>query len=165
VTSITRRRPGIPADYGIASGEAGMLHWDEVAAALSAAPIFWVSTVTLGGGPHLIPIWGAFTADAAFIEGGAATRWSRNLAGGDGRAHLGIDHAGMQVMVRGTAEQVRVAAELQRAIGDAYRAKYPYRPGGNEFWRVAPEQVLAWKTDTIEAFASTPTQFDFGGAA
>lgn len=165
MTSITRRRPGIPSDYGIAEDEAGMLEWNEVAATLSAAPIFWVSTVTPDGGSHLIPIWGAFIGDAAYIEGGKATRWARNLADGDGRIHIGVDHGGMQVMVRGTAVRTEVEAGLQAAIADEYEAKYPYRPAGNEFWTVAPNAILAWRTDDLEKFASTPTQFDFGGPA
>lgn len=165
MTSITRRRPGIPSDYGIAEDEAGMLDWSEVAATLSAAPILWVSTVTPDGAPHLVPIWGAFTSDVAYIEGGSMTRWARNLAGGDDRIHLGIDHRGMQVMVRGTAVHTEVEAGLQAAIADQYEAKYPYRPADNEFWGVAPTAVLAWKTDDLESFASTPTQFDFGAPA
>ena len=62
-------------------------------------------------------------------------------------------------------ERITVAEDVRRAIADGYDAKYPYRPTGAEFWRVTPDHVLAWKTDTIEAFASTPTQFDFGGLA
>ncbi len=165
MTPIKRRRPGIPSEYGIAEDEAGMLEWNEVTATLSAAPIFWVSTVTPDGGPHLIPIWGAFTDDIAYIEGGKMTRWARNLDGGDGRIHISVDHGGMQVMVRGTAAGTEVDAGLQSAIADEYEAKYPYRPAGNEFWAVAPNAVLAWRTDDFEKFVSTPTQFDFGGSA
>ena len=62
-----------------------------------------------------------------------------------------------------SAERVSVDAGVQAAIADGYEAKYPYRPTGADFWRVAPDHVLAWSTDELEAFASTPTQFDFGG--
>ena len=148
--SITRRRPGIPASYQIAQDEVGMLEWTEVASALDAAPVYWVATVTPSGGPHLIPIWGAWVRDTAFIEGGDETRWARNLAGGDGRVHLGADHEGMQIMVRGVA-----------MIADSYEAKYPSRPEGARFWRIAPEHVLAWRVVPIDAFASTPTEFVF----
>jgi len=150
--------------YGIARDEAGMLEWQEVEATLAAAPLFWVSTVTPGGAPHLIPIWGAWAAGAAYFEGGDDTRWSRNLARGDGATHIGIDHDGIQAMVRGTATHTNVDAATQTSIADGYEAKYPYRPTGARFWRVGPGRVLAWRTDTIEAFASTPTQFDFGGS-
>ncbi|MGA9595263.1 MAG: pyridoxamine 5'-phosphate oxidase family protein [Acidimicrobiia bacterium] len=158
---ITRRRPGIPESYGVASGEEGMLLWDDVSAALAAASVYWVSTVGQDGGPHLIPLWGAWVQDLAFIEGGDDTRWARNLTDGDGRLHVGIDHEGMQVMVRGVASAVTVAGAMQTVIADGYEDKYPYRPEGSRFWRITPEHVLAWKTDTIEAFGSSPTQFVF----
>jgi len=160
---VRRRRPGIPTEYGIDTDEAGMLDWDDVAAALASAEVYWVSTVHPSGGPHLIPIWGAFIGNAAYIEGGEMTRWARNITEGDGRVHIGADHAGMQLMVRGAASHTTVAPQTQTAIADAYEAKYPYRPTGTEFWKVTPASVLAWMTNDIEAFGSTPTQFDFGG--
>jgi hypothetical protein len=163
VSEICRRRPGIPIEYGIDTDDAGMLDWDDVAAALASAEVYWVSTVHPSGAPHLIPIWGAFTDAAAYIEGGDMTRWARNLAEGDGRVHIGADHDGMQVMVRGAAVQTTVSPETQAAIADGYEAKYPYRPSGADFWMVTPDNVLAWMTNDLEAFGSTPTQFDFGG--
>jgi hypothetical protein len=71
----------------------------------------------------------------------------------------------MQVMVRGVARRTTVPPDVQQDVADAYEAKYPYRPAGDRFWQITPDRVLAWKTDTIEAFASTPTQFDLGGPA
>jgi hypothetical protein len=159
--TITRRRPGIPRSYGISEDEQGMLGWDAVTGALVAAPVYWVSTVRPDGLPHLIPIWGAWAEDAVFIEGGDETRWARNLTEGDGRVDVGVDSDGMQVMVRGVAAKVEVADDTQTAIADGYEAKYPYRPDKNHFWRIAPTSVLAWRVDPMEAFASTPTQFDF----
>lgn len=161
---ITTCRPGIPESYGIETSDAGMLDWADVNESLASSGLFWVSTVTPSGAPHLIPIWGAWVDEAAYLEGGDDTRWARNLAGGDGRVHLGIDHGGMQVMVRGTASQVDLPGDLQREVADAYQAKYPYRPAGTRFTRITPSQVLAWRTDSIEAFGSTPTQFNFGGS-
>ncbi len=164
MTPIARRRPGIPRAYGVAESDEGMLEWPVVAAAISGAPIYWVSTVSPGATPHLIPNWGAFVGDAAYIEGGDMTRWARNLTGGDGRVHIGVDHNGMQAMVRGIAGATDVDEATQTAIADNYDAKYPYRPTGNRFWRITPDHVLAWRTDTLEAFGTTPTQFDFGGS-
>ena len=161
---VTRSRPGIPESYGIEAGDAGMLDWAEVAGTLASSRVFWVSTVTPVGGPHLIPIWGAWVEEAAYIEGGDDTRWARNLAHGDGRVHLGVDHGGTQVMVRGTASKVDLPGNLQREVADNYESKYPYRPTGARFTRITPSQVLAWRTDTVEAFGSTPTQFNFGGS-
>jgi hypothetical protein len=141
-----------------------MLDWSDVTATLENAPLFWISTVTPNGGPHLIPIWGAWVNEAAYIEGGDDTRWARNLAESDGRVHLGVDHGGTQVMVRGIATPVDLTADLQQAVADVYDAKYPYRPAGSRFTRISPSRVLAWRTDTVEAFASTPTQFNLGGS-
>lgn len=164
MTTITRRRPGIPIEYGISQDDEGMLDWPDVAAALGAATIFWLSTVRPDGSPHLVPIWGVFVDDAAYFEGGDMTRWARNLAEGDGSIHIGVDHDGMQAMVRGTAAWVEVDPEPQTRIADAYDAKYPYRPEGHVFWRLAPDSVVAWRVNDPQEFAATPTQFDFGGS-
>ena len=157
----SRRRPAIPKSYGIAEGTDGMLTWEEAEAVLSAAEIYWVASSLPDGTPHLIPIWGAWVDGAGYIEGGDETRWARNLAGG-GDAHVGADGRGIQVMVRGRAEKVTVDDATQVAIADGYAAKYPYRPQGDEFWRITPDRVLAWSTSTVGAFAETPTEFGFG---
>jgi hypothetical protein len=160
VAVITRRRPGIPADYGVSQAEEGMLEWGDVAAALQEASVFWIATTRPDGAPHLIPIWGAWVGTAGYIEGGPHTRWARNLVSGSA-VHLGVDHAGLQVMVRGGAAQEEVDATLQSAIADGYEAKYPYRPEGSDFWAIRPGTVLAWSTSSLESFGSTPTEFVF----
>jgi hypothetical protein len=162
---IIRRRPSIPASYDIATDEAGMLEWNDVAGAIASAPVYWVATTTPAGNPHLIPIWGAWVDDAAYIEGGDDTRWARNLAAGDGRIQIGIDHEGMQIMVRGTATKQTLDPATQQIVANCFAAKYPYRPTGAEFWTTTARTVLAWRTDDIDLFATTPTQFDLGGEA
>jgi len=142
-----------------------MLEWDDVAAAIAAASVFWVATTTPGQGPHLTPIWGGWVEATAYIEGGDDTRWARNLAAGDGRTQIGIDHEGMQIMVRGSARKMTLDPAAQRAVADCFEAKYPYRPSGSEFWVIPARAVLAWRTDDVELFATTPTQFDLEGGA
>jgi nitroimidazol reductase NimA-like FMN-containing flavoprotein (pyridoxamine 5'-phosphate oxidase superfamily) len=157
---MIRQRPAIPTSYGIATGFDGMLEWSRVATVLRDATILWVATSRPDGDPHLIPIWGAWADGAAYIEGGDETRWAKNLAGGSA-VHVGVDGDGLQVMVRGTAAKHDVDAATQRAIADVYTAKYPYRPEGTTFWVIRPASVLAWSTATVDAFASTPTEFVF----
>ncbi len=157
---IERRRPGIPADYGVATDTTGMLEWNDVAAALAAAPIFWVATVNPSSTPHLIPIWGAWVESSAYIEGGDMTRWSRNLAVRP-TVHIGVDHDATQIMVRGEGEQIEASHDLQTDIADCYAAKYPYRPAGTTYWEVRARRVLAWSTSDLESFGTTPTEFVF----
>ncbi len=68
-------------------------------------------------------------------------------------------------MGRGTGVCVQVVADLQAAIAGECEAKYPYRSAGNEAWSAAPNVVLAWRTDDLEKFVSTPIKLDFGGPA
>ena len=157
---MIRQRPAIPSTYGIARGTEGMLEWGRVAGVLRDARIYWVSTTRADGTPHLIPIWGAWVDDAAYIEGGDETLWARNLAAGSA-VHVGIDHDGVQVMVRGRATKREVDSATQTSIADVYAAKHPYRPEGHAFWEIRPWTVLAWDTGTIDSFAATPTEFVF----
>jgi nitroimidazol reductase NimA-like FMN-containing flavoprotein (pyridoxamine 5'-phosphate oxidase superfamily) len=137
-----------------------MLEWVRVAAVLRNATIYWVATTRTDGAPHLIPIWGAWVDDTAYIEGGDETLWARNLAAGSA-VHVGVDGDGLQVMVRGRATKRDVDSATQTMIADVYAGKHPYRPEGHTFWEIRPSSVLAWDTATIDAFATTPTEFVF----
>lgn len=158
MTTPTRDRPGIPPSYGIAASDRGLLEWEEVSEAFGATPNYWVATTHTDGSPHLIPIWGGWANTRLHIEGGDDTLWYRNLER-DPRTQVGADHDDLQIMLRGTAWLGRV--DDWTPVEDNYVAKYPYRPEAKEMWQITPTSVLAWRTDTIDAFATTPTRFSF----
>jgi hypothetical protein len=160
VTGPRRDRPQIPAAYGIATGDAGMLEWEVVSAALAATTIYWVTSVRNDGTPHLIPIWGGWADDHLYIEGGDDTLWARNLTRRPTTA-VGADSAGMQIIVRGTVATNTPDNRTFAALADNYGSKYEYRPEPHDFFRISPATVLAWEMSSIDSFASTPTRFSF----
>lgn len=150
-------RPDMPADYGVPESTDGVLSWEWAVEMLEAAPQYWLATVKPDGKPHAVPIWGAFVDNAVWIEGGATTRWARNLAErGDIVVH--IERGKEVIMVEGVAEPARhVTPENEAAVKAQYAAKYPeYTPehvgwsdGGEGqdaggFWIVRPTKMLAW---------------------
>ena len=155
---VRRDRPDIPASYGIETGDAGLLEWDRVDAALAATVTYWISTTRRSGTPHLIPIWGGWDGSALHVEGGEDTVWARSLAHQPSVA-AGADHDGLQIILGGTAEH-RDADDVETVAAN-YASKYPYRPEAHPFWVITPRTVLAWDTGSIEAFARTPTRFHF----
>lgn len=158
MTAPRRDRPEFPSDYGIATGEEGMLEWGRVDEALAGTSIFWVATVRPDRSPHLTPIWGGWDGAAVHIEGGETTLWARTLAANP-RVAVGSDHAGLQVTVRGTARR-ETPVDFEAVAGN-YASKYPYRPEPGPMWVIRPRTIVAWDTSTFEAFATTPTRFTF----
>src|SRR5262245_3896748 len=46
--------------YGVPEHEEGLLPWSRAEEKLAAAKNYWVSTVSDGGQPHAMPVWGAW---------------------------------------------------------------------------------------------------------
>src|SRR5215212_7195375 len=70
-------RPHVPG-YGIPETLDGILPWSWARERLERAMVYWLATTGPDGGPHMIPIWGAWVDDRWYVEGGP-TRWQRNL--------------------------------------------------------------------------------------
>ena len=56
---------------------------------------------------------------------------------------------------------IEVDAAVQQAIAAVYATKYPYQPQGVTFTCITPHRVLAWDTNTLDSFRTTPTEFVF----
>jgi nitroimidazol reductase NimA-like FMN-containing flavoprotein (pyridoxamine 5'-phosphate oxidase superfamily) len=147
-----RGRPDSPpASYGVPPTGGEFVRWEDVIERLRVASGYWLATVTPGGRPHVVPIWGVLVGDDLYLETGAPeTRKNHNLAANPEVAvHLdGVDDA---VIVRGRAEPVAPDAELGTALAAAFHAKYPdYAPGPTDWEdgglvRVEPTTLLAWR--------------------
>ena len=161
MSTPSRDRPDIPASYGIATDEKGLLTWEEVSRSFGAAINYWVSMTRADSAPHLVPIWGGWADRQLHIEGGDDTLWHRTLAR-DPRTRVGADHEGMQIILDGKATLGPV--DNWQAVAENYAAKYPYRPDPKDMWKIRPASMMAWRTHTIDAFASTPTRFTFEDA-
>jgi nitroimidazol reductase NimA-like FMN-containing flavoprotein (pyridoxamine 5'-phosphate oxidase superfamily) len=57
----------------------GLLPWSWARAILERAPTYWIATVRPDGRPHVMPVWGGWGDDRAYLLGQRTARWSRNL--------------------------------------------------------------------------------------
>jgi hypothetical protein len=150
-------RPTAPTGYGFSTTEKGMLSWDEVHAALKAAEIYWIGTSLPDGSPNIHPIWGSFAGETMYIEGGATTRWARNIAN-DPRVSFGLEARALHISGRGEAVSGE-AGDRFAEVGENFAAKYEYRPENDRFWLIRPSVIIAIQ---VKDFANSPTRFTFG---
>jgi hypothetical protein len=147
----TRERPDSPPpSYGVPRVGGAFVAWDHVTDRLTRAEAYWLTTVTPGGRPHAVPIWGVMLQADLYLETGAPeTRKNRNL---DRNRHILVHLDGVNdaVIVRGMAVMITPQRDLGVALAAAFHAKYPGydpEPGGWDaggLVRVAPSTVLAW---------------------
>jgi general stress protein 26 len=108
---------------------AGPTPWEDVAAALERAELYWLSTVRRDGRPHVTPLVGVWHDGAMHFTTGLEEQKARNLEGNPRVALTTGNNTwndGLDVVVEGTVE--RVTTDLQ-AVADAFEAKY------GEVWR------------------------------
>lgn len=160
-------RPHVPG-YGIPESEEGLLSWSHVHQRLERARNYWVCTASADGRPHAIPIWGAWTDQRLFFDGGTHTRWARNLAANP-RVAVHLENGDDVVILEGVADQIfRPDRALFERIDAQYGSKYDYKPSNNlksaddelypegGLWAVRAELVLAWTK-----FPTDMTRFRF----
>ncbi|MBI2911131.1 MAG: pyridoxamine 5'-phosphate oxidase family protein, partial [Chloroflexi bacterium] len=75
-----RSRPHLPATYGIATGNEGMLPWSYVREQMAKSRNFWVATTRPDGRPHVTPVWGLWLDESFFFSSDPTSRKGRNLA-------------------------------------------------------------------------------------
>ena len=155
-------RPYMP-DYGVDTPAWEPLPWSWAAERLAANRNFWVVTVSAGGRPHALPVWGVWDdEDHRFAFSCAPrARKARNLAANP--------HA--VVMTEDTVECLSVEGRARPAAGDGrqahwvdrYLAKYqPLAPELNaEFLR----QNLIYEFVPERAFAVIEREEDFAARA
>ena len=156
----TDREPEVELDARYGEPDVAPTPWADARAAIEAAELWWVSTVRVGGGPHVTPLIAVWHDGALHIATGAIEQKAVNLAA-EPRCALttgtGVLHGGMDLVVEGVATVVRDDATL-RQLADAWLAKY------GEDWRFTVRDG-AFHHEGGEAlvFAITPTQaYAFG---
>ncbi len=108
---------------------AGPTPWEDVAAALERAELYWLTTVRRDGRPHVTPLVGVWHDGAMHFSTGLEEQKARNL---EGNAQVAITtgnntwNEGLDVVVEGTATRVRDGLQ---AVAGAFLAKYgePWR--------------------------------------
>jgi hypothetical protein len=156
-----------PESYGVPREGGKFIEWTHVIERLTSASGYWLGTVTPGGRPHVVPIWGCFVAGDLYLETGAPdTVKNRNLRA-NRNVFVHLDDVDDVVLIRGTAVEIRPSRELGEALAAAMHGKYPgYTPTPDSWdqggmWRIEPETVIAWTqmpTSTRWRFARDETR-------
>ena len=136
--------------------------WATTESALTAAELYWITTVRADGRPHVTPLIGLYHDGALHFCTGLREQKYRNL---QGNPHVVLTTgtntwaAGLDVVVEGRATQV--TDDLQR-VADAYVDKY------GEVWRFTvgdgvfdddeggPAAVFRVQAAKVIAFAKAP---------
>jgi hypothetical protein len=160
-----RERPDSPPEgYGVPRMGGDFVDWPHVIERLTGAEGYWIGTVTPGGRPHVVPIWGCFVAADLYLEtGDPNTIKNRNLAANP-NVLIHLDDVNDVVIVRGRAIEISPDRDLGEALAAAMGGKYAgYDPAADSWdnggmWRIDPESLLAWTqmpTATRWRFAMT----------
>jgi PPOX class probable F420-dependent enzyme len=153
--------------YGVlpAGKGSGLIPWAEAERRLIGAHDFWCATVTPGGAPHVMPVWGVWLEDQVWFSSSLRSRKARNLAA-DPRCTLTTDDAQNPVVVEGTARQVVDRPALERFVA-AMNGKYDGEmtlefldPTVNGSYAVRPVRAFAL---THDDFIGSPTRWTFSG--
>lgn len=156
----------MPAGYGVPKGATGMVPWSKTRAVLERARSHWLVTIDPDGKPHLVGQWGAWIDERWYFEGGADTKWARNVTR-EPRIAMGVERDTFAVMVEGRAARLpTVARSLSERITKQYRAKYgrvyKYRPEPEQWdnggYVLVPTKVFAWD---VRGFPRTVTRYRF----
>jgi hypothetical protein len=154
-------RPAIPAEYGVGKAKE-WVDWGHVEQRLAEARVYWVTTVSGAGKPHVRPIDGLYLDGVIYIGGSMETRWVRDLLENT-RVTVHLDGVQDVVIVEGEAELMQGADdELARRLADASNAKFGYGMTADSFregpgpFAIRLRKVVAW-TD----FMANPTRFRF----
>jgi len=91
--------------------------WSEVAGVLSAAEMFWISTVRRDGRPHFTPLPAIWTDGTVYFCVGSHEQKARNLEASPNcvlAAGANQFRSGLDVVVEGTAVRVTDGGQLRR---------------------------------------------------
>jgi nitroimidazol reductase NimA-like FMN-containing flavoprotein (pyridoxamine 5'-phosphate oxidase superfamily) len=150
-------------DSRFSDPEAGATPWEEVARALEAAELFWLSTVRADGRPHVTPLIAIVDEGVPYFCTGLGEQKARNLEA-NARVSLttGVNRwtEGLDVVVEGTAVRITDNAAL-RHLAEVYEDKYGsawhFDVEGDTFdGGGGPAGVFRIDIDKVMAFAKSP---------
>ena len=138
--------------------------WEQVSDALTAAELYWLTTVRKDGRPHITPLIGAWVDGAFVFCTGPEEQKAQNLNHSTSVAvTTGVNtwNDGLDVVVEGEAERVtgrETLTKLADVIREKYRGDWDFTPADDGFghtdeggdshiahvFRVPPVKVLAF---------------------
>lgn len=153
-------RPGRPhmPGYGVSAGAEGLLDWAWARERLERSRNYWIGSVTPGGRPHSMPVWGVWLGDVLHFSTGAESRKARNLSANP-FCTVTTESADEAVIVEGTAAPM--SPGLHPEVLAAYAAKYDWTgdPGG--WLTVTPRKAFGLiEHESVFAQAATRWTWD-----
>ena len=156
--------PTTTIDLRYGAPEAEAESWEAGLDVIQAAPIYWISTVSADGQPHVTPLIAVWHEDALWFCTGMREEKAKNLAVNPARSFTtgtNAYDAGLDVVLRGRAVREMDRGVLE-AIAAAYLSKYGedwrfevvdggFRGDGGpaEVFRVAPEVVHGFRRGSV----------------
>lgn len=156
------------SDYGVGGPGWDPLPWSWAAERLAANRNFWVVTVSAGGRPHALPVWGVWDDERPgfFFSCSPNARKARNMAANPQVVVMTEDTVEC-LSVEGAVTPVLPGDDLEAWI-ELYLAKYrPLAPTmdadfirGHASFAVTPDRALA-VIERDEEFATRATRWTF----
>ena len=133
--------------------------WDEVAARLARARIYWMHTTGTDGAPHASPVWGVVHEGVLFTYTFRSSVKARDLAS-DPRVVVHLESGSDVTIVHGVAVDVGVPTGLPEVV-EAFGSKYseahevPFLPSSDPsfdvMYSISPRRALLWQLPDSEA--------------
>ena len=135
------------------------LRWDDVAARLDGARIYWLHTTGRDGAPSAAPVWGVVHAGVLYMYTFRGSVKARNLAH-DPRVVVHLESGSDVTIVHGTAVDIGDPSGHPAVVG-AFASKYdredevPFLPSSDPafdvMYSVSPRRALVWSLPDSEA--------------
>jgi nitroimidazol reductase NimA-like FMN-containing flavoprotein (pyridoxamine 5'-phosphate oxidase superfamily) len=156
---MARTAPATDLDRRFSSPGARASSWRNAEQRLREAGVWWLSTVTPDGRPHVVPLIAVWRDGALYFATGEEERKAKNLAE---NPHVTLTTGsndlidGFDLVVEGEARLVRDDAKIRR-VANAYATKY------GEGWRLPGlEGVVLFEVIPSKAFGFGRRHGDIG---
>lgn len=151
-------------DYGVPADVSGVLPWSWAEERLQRSRNYWLVTVSSGGRPHALPVWGVWLAvDSCFVFScGPHARKARNIRDNP-QVVVGADDTVECVSVEGRASLLEGYG--REAAISAYASKYEADEGKQVALAAFVRQHLLFVVHPERAFGIVEREDEFAARA
>ena len=143
-------------EYGLPTGQKGLLEWSWAEQRLKKSHNYWISTCRPDGSPHCMVIWGLWRDGGFYFSTGAKSRKARNLAKNP-RCVVCTERAEEAVVVEGTAKRLLGSARPKWFVAE-YQKKYEWDMSEEPVYVVRPRRAFGLYEKN---FAGSATRWRF----